>query len=142
VGWTPDLLDPRYLAGPSILNRELHRYYGAAAIVLSDHWPDMRDEGFIANRPYDVFASGGFVISDDVEGIDAEFGGAVVTYRTAQELHALVERWLADPDGRRDRAERGRQAVLGRHTFAHRVAAILAAVEPRLESWPAGVVDD
>jgi GT2 family glycosyltransferase/glycosyltransferase involved in cell wall biosynthesis len=140
AGWTPQLLDPRILAGESIPNRELHRYYAAAAIVLSDHWADMRDEGFIANRLYDALASGGFVISDDVEGIDAEFDGAVVTYRTAAELAELVDRWLADPSGRRERAERGRRAVLERHTFAHRVADILAAVRPLLDGRPARIL--
>jgi GT2 family glycosyltransferase len=139
AGWTPRLLDPRYLAGTSIPNHELHRYYAAAAIVLSDHWSDMRDEGFIANRLYDALASGGFVISDDVEGIEAEFDGAVVTYRTRNELRELVDRWLADPDGRRERAERGRRAVLDRHTFAHRVAEILAAARPLLDARPARV---
>jgi hypothetical protein len=141
AGWTPELLDPRYFAGRSIPNHELHRYYAAASIVLCDHWSDMRDEGFIANRLYDVLASGGFVISDDVEGIEAEFDGAVVTYTTAAELRDLVERWLADPDGRRARAERGRRAVLQRHTFAHRVATMLAVLAPELEARPALVVE-
>jgi spore maturation protein CgeB len=101
----------------------------------------MRDEGFISNRLYDVLASGGFVISDDVAGIDAEFDGAVVTYGTAPELRALVDRWLADPAGRRERAERGRRAVLQRHTFGHRVAALLGVVRPQLEARPARVVE-
>jgi spore maturation protein CgeB len=140
TGWRPDLLDPRYLAGAAIPNRELHRYYAAASIVLSDHWTDMRDEGFIANRLYDVLASGGFVISDEVEGIQAEFDGAVVTYRTASELRDLIDRWLADSPGRRERAERGRRAVLERHTFDHRVAVLLAEVGPLLESRPPGVL--
>jgi spore maturation protein CgeB len=130
------------VAGASIPNEELHRFYAAAGIVLCDHWSDMRDEGFIANRLYDVLASGGFVISDDVEGIEAEFDGAVVTYRSPAELRALVDRWLADPAGRRDRAERGRRAVLDRHTVRHRVIAILDAILPKLEARPARLTPD
>jgi GT2 family glycosyltransferase len=139
AGWTPDLLDPRHLAGESIPNRELHRYYAAAKIVLSDHWSDMRDEGFIANRLYDALASGAFVISDHVDGIDEEFDGGVVTYRTPAELRELVDRWLADPEGRREVAARGRRAVLERHTFAHRVKEILAVARPLLDARPARI---
>ncbi len=68
-GWTPDLIDPRFVRGESIPNADLGRYYSSAAIVLNDHWDDMRAEGFISNRLYDALACGAFVISDHVEGI-------------------------------------------------------------------------
>jgi glycosyltransferase involved in cell wall biosynthesis len=127
-GWTPDLLDPRHLRGEWIPNDQLHCYYSGAAIVLSDHWRDMRDDGFISNRVYDALASGAFVVSDRVPGIDEEFDAAVATYERGEELEAIIEHYLAHPEERRERAERGRSAVLARHTFAHRVDAIIAAL--------------
>ena len=87
------------MRGDGIPNAEVGRYYASAAIVLNDHWHDMRAEGFISNRIYDALACGAFVISDQVEGIEAEFDGAVVTYRERPELEALIERYLGDPDG-------------------------------------------
>jgi hypothetical protein len=132
--WTPDLLDPRHLRGAWIPNDDLRRYYSSAGIVLSDHWPDMRDEGFVSNRVYDALACGAFVLSDAVLGIDDEFDGGLATYQDPDELEGLVEAYLADPVERRRRAERGRAAVLARHTFAHRVDAIIAATEPLLEA--------
>lgn len=137
--WTPELLDPRYLKGELVANDELRRYYSSATIVLNDHWPDMRRAGFLSNRLYDALASGAFVISDHVEGIDDEFDSAVVTYRDAPELHALVERFLGDPTGRAEHADRGRKAVLERHTFAHRIDVLLAHIEPLLRSRPARI---
>ena len=78
-----------------------------AGIVLNDHWPDMRSQGFISNRVYDALASGAFVISDAATGIAEEFDGAVATYTTRSELRDTVDAFLADPDGRREHAAEG-----------------------------------
>jgi GT2 family glycosyltransferase len=131
-GWPPDLLDPVHLRGSSVPNEELPGYYGSAAIVLNDHWQEAGEAGFLNNRLYDVLASGGFVISDAIEGLREEFDDGVVAYRDAADLVRLVERYLDDPAARADRVERGRRAVLDRHTFSHRVDEILRLVE-RLE---------
>ena len=127
-GWTPELLDPHRLRGEWIPNDQLRRYYSSAGIVLCDHYDDMRDEGFISNRAYDALACGAFVISDRVPAIEEEFDGGLVTYGDADELGRLVDRYLDDPDERRQLAARGRAAVLARHTFAHRVDTIIAEV--------------
>ena len=127
-GWTRDLLQPHRLHGEWIPNWELRRYYSSAGIVLCDHYDDMRDEGFISNRAYDALACGAFVVSDRVPAIEDEFDGGLVTYEDADALAALVDHYLSHPDERRTRAERGRAAVLSRHTFAHRVDAIINEV--------------
>jgi spore maturation protein CgeB/GT2 family glycosyltransferase len=116
-GWVPDLIDPRFVMGEGIPNEEVRRYYSSADIVLNDHWDDMRERGFMSNRLYDALACGAFVVSDHIEGVEDEFDGAVVTYRVREELEALIVRYLAQPAERRRLAERGRHAVLERHTF-------------------------
>jgi glycosyltransferase involved in cell wall biosynthesis len=128
--WTPALVDQRFVKGENVPNTELARYYSAADIVLNDHWDDMRFEGFISNRLYDALACGSFVISDEVDGIEAEFDGAVVTYDTRAELEALIARYLGDPDERRRLATLGRAAVLQRHTFDLRARVLCDVVEP------------
>lgn len=125
--WKPELLDPAHVRGTWVANEDLHRYYAGASIVLSDHWPDMRDEGFIANRVYDALASGAFVVSDRVFGIDRHFDGAVATYGTEDELRSVIAEAIAHPEERRRRAERGRDIVLARDTFEHRARAIAEA---------------
>jgi O-antigen biosynthesis protein len=119
----------RYVRGEWIDNDELRRYYSAADIVLADHWEDMRDEGFIANRVFDALASGAFVVSDRVRDMDHVLDGGVATFGDPGEVPPLVERYLADPDARRELAARGRAAVLARHTFDHRAAAIIAEID-------------
>ena len=130
--WTPERLDPRYVAGTHVPNGEVGGYYASADIVLNDHWPDMQREGFLSNRLYDASAAGGFVISDGIEGLAEEFDGGVVSYETPEELRALIDRFLADPTARAEHAARARAAVLARHTFEHRVAELLRHVEPML----------
>jgi hypothetical protein len=73
-----------------IANAELGLRYETAGVVLNDHWPAMRAEGFISNRPYDVVAAGGRVISDHVEGIEQIFGGAVRTYADIGDLVTML----------------------------------------------------
>jgi glycosyltransferase involved in cell wall biosynthesis len=131
-GWTADLLDPRYVRGEWIPNWDLRRYYSSAGIVLCDHYDDMRDEGFISNRAYDALACGALVVSDRVPGMDAEFDGGVVTYEDADDLASIVDHYLGDPAERRARADRGRAAVLARHTFGQRVEVIIAEAAKRL----------
>ena len=131
--WAPDRLDPAYLGGELIPNSELHRYYSSADVVLNDHWPDMRAAGILSNRLYDALASGACVVSDRVPGIEEEFDGAVATYSDAGDLRLLIRDLLMDPGRRRALAERGRAAVLDRHTFKHRAAVILADVVADLD---------
>jgi spore maturation protein CgeB len=51
-----------------------------------------------------------------------------VTYGSREELHELVEHFLAAPDERAARGAAGRAIVLGQHTFAHRVDRLLELV--------------
>ncbi len=139
--WTPELIDPKHLKGEWIPNDELRRYYAGAAIVLNDHWQDMRDEGFFSNRLYDALASGAFIVSDDVPGMDREFDDGVVTYRRRDDLIVELDRYLADPEARRAVAGRGRAAVLARHTFGHRAETILDSTRRLLAEQPASISD-
>jgi hypothetical protein len=133
-GWHDDLLDPVYLRGTVVSNRDLPAWYSAADIVLNDHWVESVEAGLINNRLYDALAAGAFVISDSVPGLDEEFDGGVVTYRDAADLALIVDRYLADPAGRRAVAERGRRAVLDRHTVSRRADDLLGVLLPLVAS--------
>jgi hypothetical protein len=124
------LIDPRYVVGRYLPNEEVRRAYSSAAIVLNDHWPDMRREGFISNRIYDALACGALVLSDNLPELHERFPGAIVTYTTRDELSELVDRFLANPKERTAINSRGRELVLGGHTFAHRVDELLQHVLP------------
>jgi spore maturation protein CgeB len=130
------LIDDRLVAADFVANEELRKVYSSAAIVLADHWDDMRVHGYVSNRIFDALACGALVISDDVPGLEDRFGGGVLTYATPDGLHELIERMLAAPEERSQRAAAGRSIVLAEHTFAQRVDALLAEVERAHDSVP------
>ena len=104
---------------------QLGQAYHNAKIVLNDHWDDMRINGIVSNRIFDVLASGGFVISDDMAEIHTLFNDNVVTYTTREDLNSKIEYYLSHEDERKSIAERGRALVLSGHTFDDRVSDII-----------------
>jgi glycosyltransferase involved in cell wall biosynthesis len=123
-GWR-GLVDTGLVVADHIDNEALPVVYSSAGVVLNDHWRTMRAWGFVSNRLFDVLACGAPVISDPVDGMDEVFDGAVLEYHSPDELRALVDEVLADPETARQRADRGRKVVLAEHTFDHRARQLL-----------------
>jgi spore maturation protein CgeB len=118
-----------YIRGEYVDNAILRQYYSRCEILLNDHWPSMRERGFISNRLFDGAASGAFMISDSVEdGVDV-FGDDLVTYRGQSDFRDQVQYYLGHPEERRLRAERLRARVLSAHTFASRAEVLLARIK-------------
>ena len=118
-----------YIRGEYIENSVLRQYYSRATILLNDHWPSMRDRGFISNRLFDAAAAGAFLISDAVEDGAAVFGEDLVTYRNENEFRDLVTYYLRHSNERRKKAARLRKRVLANHTFANRAIDILRHIK-------------
>ena len=102
--------------GTYVRNDDLAGYYRSARCVLNDHWATMASHGIVSNRLFDVTAAGGIAISDEVAGIDDLFRGHVRTYRTREDLAALVATlpdWIPSVEARRDLS----RAILEQHSF-------------------------
>ena len=84
------LIPQHLIKGRFIANDQLGASYASAALVLNDHWDDMRREGFLSNRLFDAVASGARVISDDVDGLHGLFGSSVQVAEDASALQRLV----------------------------------------------------
>ena len=130
LGWTPELLDPRFLQPVTVAHAEIGNYYASADIALNDHWPEAAEVGLITNRLYDILAAGGFALTDPVPGLREEFDDGVATYSGPADLALQVERLLADPELRAATSARGRAAVMVRHTFSVRVERLLDVLLP------------
>jgi glycosyltransferase involved in cell wall biosynthesis len=126
-------IDEKYIVGEYLPNKEVRKAYSSAAIVLNDHWDDMREHGFVSNRIYDALACGAFIISDHLPELGEEFDGAVATYRTPRQLEGLIDYYLDHPREREERGRHGREIVLSRHTFDHRAEELLHRIQERLE---------
>ncbi|TCT22869.1 GT2 family glycosyltransferase [Thiobaca trueperi] len=114
------------LRGEHVPNERLRTYYSRCQVLLNDHWPGMREQGFLSNRLFDAAACGAAVLSDTVEGLGDVFGEAVATYDdTPAGLKARVGELLADPGRLAARREEARARILAGHTFDHRAQTIL-----------------
>ncbi len=89
-GWEQFLTDQR-LRGTHIPNEVLSSYYERSTAVLCDHWDDMKREGFLSNRAFDVLACGGQLIVDDVTGIEDILPGGYKVFRTRDELGKILK---------------------------------------------------
>ncbi|MBF0817787.1 glycosyltransferase, partial [Microbacterium paludicola] len=122
----------QHIGGTHIPNDELRRYYRSAAWSLNDHWPDMREAGFLSNRVFDVLASGGRLLTDDVAGLQDVLPGGVLphgiaAYSSPAELLAIAARGPAehyDDASLRAASDHVRSA----HSFAARARVILEDV--------------
>ena len=112
-----------------IPNNELPGKYRSSKIVLNDHRPDMGKRGFFSNRLFDAVASGARVISDDVDGLEAFFEGAVKTYTNSSELVQICAdqnlKWWGTDEAIRERA-----IAFGKlHSFENRAQEMIGAIK-------------
>ncbi len=117
-GWR-GLIPEEWYGGEYYENTRLNELYASAKIVLNDHHEDMRREGFINPRILDALASGAFVLSDRVFGIERYLGDAVAMYDSPAELAAMLERFLNDGFLRDNYIKMGQAAALG---YSYRAA--------------------
>ena len=115
-----DFPEAAFVRNDYISNDDLASAYRSADVVVADHHGSMRTNGFLANRLFDVLASGGVVLSDDVTGLTEVFGDLIHTYADERELESRIAGLLSDPALRRRLAAQGRQVVLANHTLDHR----------------------
>lgn len=122
-------LPPSTVVDRFVPNEEVPVVYSSAAVVLNDHWPDMREWGLVSNRVFDALACGACVVTDEVVGLDDLFGDAVAV-ATPDTVGVVIHDLLQDAQHRADMGHRGRRIVLDNHTFRHRIDTILAMAEP------------
>jgi len=122
-------IDVHYIKGEYVPNDEVYKYYANAKIVLNDHWDSMRENGFISNRVFDVLACNGFILTDNVKGLDTMFNDIIITYESKTELQDKIKYYLNNEEERQRLSEKGRELVLSKHTYVNRVETILESIK-------------
>ena len=114
--WNKYISD-KYYKGKFIPNNELYKYYSSAKIVLNDHRPDMVDNGFIANRIFDVTACQGFIVSDYMPEIEEIYGDSIPMWRNAAEFKKIISYYLAHPEERAEKAKKAHEITMKNFTI-------------------------
>jgi hypothetical protein len=82
--------------------------------------------GDIVERAFKVMGSGGLAVTDLIPGYREFFTpDELLVPGSVEEYHAMVRQVLTDNDFNRRYREKGYQATLARHTYAHRARTIL-----------------
>jgi O-antigen biosynthesis protein len=133
TGWE-QFIRPGLIRSLWLSNSELPRHYRAASVVLNDHGDDMRREGFLSNRLFDVAAVGDRLISDQVTGSDEIFGELLRTWHQpstiAELLRTPVGQLFPPADHRAQIAAR----IAAEHSFdvrARRLLKVAIALQAR-----------
>ena len=88
--------------------------------------PHAQEYGIDVNeRIFKILYSGGFCISDSVEGYKTTFGDSVVYAESPEDFKEKIDFYLNNPAERIEIAKRGQDHVKKNHTCFHRVATIL-----------------
>ena len=134
--WTPRIQGTPLEAcftGKTVAHDDLPRLYRNSQINVNIH--HVQSSTSLNQRMFDVPASGGFLITEYLPGLEELFEPEreVVFYRTPEELREKVQHYLERPDQCREIAERARARVLRDHTFAERWRQLLEIL--RGEGW-------
>ncbi|HEU4570361.1 MAG TPA: glycosyltransferase [Gemmatimonadales bacterium] len=131
-GWQDAPADLPVAGGP-VHGREFARVVASAAIALgANALPEQaHDEASASNRMWKILGCGGCYLGPLVPGIEtfARDRAHCRWYRSTEECVAIVRELLADPDQRARLAEAGRAHALAHHTYAARMALLLAGRE-------------
>lgn len=130
----------RCVVADYIDNKILGETYGKARMTLNDHWPDMRSNGFINNRIYDVLACGLPVISDYHPALAQRFGDTIAYYDAGTSLQRAANQFVLEYPRLFDAVQREAENVLARDSFHARVEELLALVETKMQRRKPAVV--
>jgi spore maturation protein CgeB len=113
-------------AGPLHYYSDLPDFYRSTTINFNT--TSMQMKGALNQRVFDVPASGGFLLTDYREQLDATFemGREVVCYQSVEEVGGLVRHYLANPAARKKIAAQARRRIEKEHSYAHRIRTICA----------------
>ena len=108
---------------------ELPGIYQAAKININQH-NSPRSHGYLNQRDTAITGSGGFMLTDYVEGIEEEFeiGSEIDTWETIDELRDKAIWWLRHDDKREAAGRAAQRRVLQRYgndTYARRLLAFV-----------------
>jgi glycosyl transferase family 1/uncharacterized protein DUF3880 len=128
------------VAGGGVFGKVFARVVRGAAISLGANATRAQDDQIActSNRMWKVLGCDGFFLGPWQPGLErfARDGEHCAWYRGVDDALELARRYLADPRRRQEIAAAGREHALSTHTYAHRIALLLAGKGYELEDSP------
>ncbi len=110
--------------GERVPNEQLGTLYASANVVLNDHVPRMRKNGFVNNRVFDVLASGSALVMDAVTGIPEALRPYIYRYEDVASMRESLDKALSESEEiKRSRIEFA-QYIRDNHSFDTRAIQI------------------
>lgn len=103
---------------------EMPSIYASTRLVVDDANHVTELTGSVNSRVFDALAAGALPVTNGRLGSEEIFEGRLPVYRSAQELTALIERYLGDAEARDQLVAELRAEVLAHHTYARRAEAV------------------
>ena len=121
------------IRGTNTPQSEWLKIYSASKIVLATHYqnPEKRFPVYQASpRVFEAMACGAFVISDNQRDVLSLFkeGEHLARFIDSDDLIEKIKYYLDRPIERQEMAQRGRQYVLGKHTYVQRIKELLSYI--------------
>jgi spore maturation protein CgeB len=138
-GWRELLPAEGWTAHPELgYYEDLPAFYPASEINFN--CTSLQMKGAVNQRVFDVPSAGAFLLTDHRRQMERLFepGEEIIAYRHPDEIPGLVERWLADPEGRARIAAAARRRILAEHTYDHRLAGLCAAMDEAFDLGMSG----
>ena len=123
----PELI--RSAAVPSFL---VPFFYRGAEAVLNDHWADMRQNGIVSNRIFDVLSCGRGIVTDNFENIPDELKFACFSYEHGSIREAIEKCREFNQSLTHEEQQKLHAIIADRHSFYRRALQILEALYPVL----------
>lgn len=119
AGWNQDAAFAPYAFG-SLRYNEMPQVYASTRVVIDDANHVTISSGSVNSRVFDAIAAGALPVTNGLIGAREAFGGALPTYSSAQELHAVLSNYLGDEEARLAKVAELQVIVRREHTYDRR----------------------
>ena len=126
--WNGNVED-KYIGGEYIHDNDLGAYFSSAKINLVNVAAHESEIGIIPSRVFDIAASKGFMIAPYNKAIESVFGDAIPMFKNAEELKALYNEYINNPEARAEKAEKAYRIAVSEYNVDAFVQRINGLVE-------------
>lgn len=122
-------VDPSYVMAKNLPGEERGGLYRKSKATINDHWPDMKEYGFVNDRCFDAIACGLPIISDYHDELYRLFPDEILYYRDRPEFEACLREMLLNYPKVKKRVDGLRDRIFREFSFESRALTMIKAVE-------------